>query len=102
MLEGRVVRGRSGGRDTIGLAEFGPPNSHFHFKEVPHDLFKFTTGDENTGGPRFVGAAVAFRASLMRDEGVPFPALWRRRAPAAPLKTVFSRERGLPFISGYT
>jgi len=27
--------------------------------KVPHDLFKLTTADENTGGPRFVGAAVA-------------------------------------------
>ena len=26
---------------------------------VPHDLFKLTAADENTGGPRFVGAEVA-------------------------------------------
>jgi hypothetical protein len=25
----------------------------------PHDLFRLTTADEDTGGPRFVGAAVA-------------------------------------------
>ena len=29
------------------------------FMKVPHDLFKLTTGDENAGGPRFVGAGVA-------------------------------------------
>jgi len=30
--------------------------------KVADDLFKFTTVDENTGGPRFVGAAVALKA----------------------------------------
>jgi hypothetical protein len=32
-LEGRVLRGRSGGRQPIGLTEFGPPKPHFQERE---------------------------------------------------------------------
>ena len=42
------------------------------FMKVAHELLRFTTVDENAGGPRFVGAAVAFMGK-MRDEGVPSP-----------------------------
>ena len=100
---------------NIGLLA-GPicPGVTGYDTKVPHELFELTALNKNAGGPRSVGAMVAqvpmvaterdppLRLALswkplmplagVRDEGVPTPVRWSRRATAALLKTVISRE----------
>ena len=58
------------------------------FIEVAHDLFKVTTVDENTGGPRSVGATIA-----TGDGGHPLADDIAARSAPPTLKTAISRER---------
>jgi hypothetical protein len=44
---------------TTAVVRATPPKEGIFIEEVVHDVFNFTTADENAGRPRSVGAAVA-------------------------------------------